>query len=80
MRKVIWKLDKVIEELNITPNKLSIEARCRPNTIYNMVYGTATRIHLETIEKVLVALNNIAESEGIHKGFKVGDILDFIDK
>ncbi|MGE6756244.1 helix-turn-helix domain-containing protein [Rossellomorea sp. NPDC071047] len=77
MAKIIWKLDRVLEDLDISPNRLSVEAKVRPNTIYNMVYNEAVRFHFDTVIKVLVALNEIADQEGIHKEYNIGDILEF---
>jgi predicted transcriptional regulator len=77
MAKIFWKLDRVLEELDISPNRLSVEAKVRPNTIYNMVYNDAVRVHFDTVTKVLVALNEIAEEEDIHKEYNIEDILEF---
>jgi predicted transcriptional regulator len=79
MAKIVWKLEEVLNEIEVSPNKLSVLARVRPNTIYNMVYNEAGRVHFDTITKVLVALNQIAEEKDIHKKFNIEDILEFID-
>jgi predicted transcriptional regulator len=79
MAEIIWKLDEVLEELNISPNRLSVEAKVRPNTIYNMVYNDAVRFHFDTAAKVLVALNRIANEEKIHRKFNIEDILEFVE-
>jgi predicted transcriptional regulator len=79
MAKIVWKLDKVLKEIKVSPNKLSVLAQVRPNTIYNMVYNEAGRVHFDTITKVLVALNKIAKDKEIHKKFDIADIMEFID-
>ena len=77
MAKIIWKLDRVLEEVDISTTRLSVEAKVRPNTIYNMVYNEAVRFHFDTVIKVLVALNEIGDQEGIHRDYNIGDILEF---
>jgi predicted transcriptional regulator len=77
MGKVVWKLEEALEELEISPNRLSVEAQVRPNTVYNMIYKKTTRFHLETAEKVLDALNSIAKEEKIHRKFTITDLLDY---
>jgi predicted transcriptional regulator len=78
MAKIVWTLDKIIEELGISANRLSVEAKVRPNTIYNMVYNKAVRFHFPTVAQILVALNKIAEEENTHKEYDIPDILKFI--
>jgi predicted transcriptional regulator len=79
MAKITWKLNDCLEELNVTPNRLSVEAKVRPNTIYNMVYNKAVRFHFPTTTKVLVALNKISKDENLHRTFNIEDILEFIE-
>jgi predicted transcriptional regulator len=79
MAEIVWKLKEVLEEINVSPNRVAVEAKVRPNTIYNMVYNKAERFHFPTTTKVLVALNQIAEEKDIHKRFNIEDILEFID-
>jgi predicted transcriptional regulator len=79
MAKIVWKLEGVLEDMNISSNRLAVAARVRPNTIYNMVYNEAVRFHFDTMVKVLVALNEIAQEENIHKKFKIEDIIEFIE-
>jgi predicted transcriptional regulator len=77
MGRLFWKLDSCLDELKITPNRLSVEAKVRPNTIYNLVYNKATRFHFPTVVQVLDALNQITKEEGIEKTFKIEDILEY---
>lgn len=77
MAEIVWTLDRILKEMEITPNRLSVEAKIRPNTVYNMVYNKAVRFHFDTAVRVLVALNRIAEEENIHKRFDIPDILEY---
>ncbi len=79
MAEIVWKLDEVLDELDISPNKLSVESKVRPNTIYNMVYKKAVRFNFDTVTKILIALNQIAEEEGLQRKFNVQDVLEYIE-
>lgn len=52
-----FNLEQAINELDITPNRLAVLAEVRPNTIGDLIKGNTKRIELDTIEKILDALN-----------------------
>lgn len=74
MSKIEITLDKVLTKLDITKNKLAVEAKLRPNLISEMTEGKTKAIKLETLLKILDTLNEISSEQG--KGFiDISDLL-----
>ncbi|GAA4833128.1 hypothetical protein GCM10023310_08170 [Paenibacillus vulneris] len=71
-----FKLAEVLEENNITKNALAREAKIRPNLVYEMCNNETKRIELETFNKVMTTLNELA---GEGKKIKIEDIMEFIE-
>ena len=77
MSKTYFCLDDTIKKLGVTPNRIAVEAKIPPNTIYNMKDNNTTRIHIKTITSLLDAINDIAAEKGIEKVFTITDILTY---
>lgn len=72
---------KEIGEENITRNKIAVEAKVRPATIYDMADGKTKRIELSTVENILDVINKIAsEVEGLNKTYTLDDIFKYTKK
>jgi predicted transcriptional regulator len=69
-----FTLQQTLDEINITKNKLSVEAKIRPGTIHDMAQNKSKSINLVTLSELLNALNRLAEEQGINRTFDVKDI------
>lgn len=72
-----FNLQKTIDTLGLSMNKLAVLADVRPNTINDLVKGNSKRIELDTVEKILTALNELSMGRGINKYFQIQDIVQF---
>ncbi|MCI1763628.1 helix-turn-helix domain-containing protein [Heyndrickxia oleronia] len=75
MSKIIITLDKILDELNITKNKLAVEAKLRPNLITELTEGKSKAIKFETLIKILDTINSIAIIKNIGKTYRVEDLI-----
>lgn len=71
-------LDYVLNRLNLTKNKLAVEAKLRPNLIGEMTEGKTKAIKLETLATLLDTLNMISIEQGDDLVVTVGDILVYV--
>ncbi|MHA7139833.1 helix-turn-helix domain-containing protein [Rossellomorea arthrocnemi] len=67
MTQIYFTLDKVLNNLGITPNYLSSVSGVRTATLYKIQHNTLQRPNLDTLEKVLDALNKIAAEKKLKK-------------
>lgn len=77
MGRIIFTLQKTLDKLDISGNRLAVEAKVRPNTVYNILENNASRINTETLEKLLDALNSIAKEKGVRRDFSIEDIMKY---
>lgn len=68
-----FKLDRLLEENNITRNALAREAKIRPNVVYEMCNNETKRIELKTLDKILETLNRMT-----NKPINVSDIIEYV--
>ncbi|MBU8759292.1 helix-turn-helix transcriptional regulator [Bacillus licheniformis] len=66
-----FNLNNILDELEITKNKLAVEAKVRPATIGDLCDGKTKRLELETIEKILNILNEFSHG----KSYTIDDII-----
>lgn len=74
MGKIHFTLKDTIKRLNTTPNRIAVEAKVRPPTVYNMVENKTSRVSMDTLADIIDALNVIAEERGIQEEFDVEDV------
>ncbi|ASA21843.1 helix-turn-helix domain-containing protein [Paenibacillus donghaensis] len=72
-----FNLESSIKKLDVSMNKLAIMADIRPNTINDLVKGTTKRIELETLEKLLTAMNDLASNKRLNYAFQIQDIIEY---
>lgn len=62
-KKLRFTLGETLDKLpgEITRNKLSVESKVRPATIADLVNGEAKRIEVDTLQKILEALERLAD-------------------
>jgi predicted transcriptional regulator len=77
MRKnqVRFVLDKTINDMGITGNRVAVEAKIRSNTIYDILANNKKTISLEHLTAIRDALNQIAAEEGISSRYDITDII-----
>lgn len=70
-------LQRTLDELGITRNKLAVDYKIRPATLHALVNGETTQIKFETIDTILNALNDMAKVIGVDKIYTITDIIDY---
>ncbi|MDY8092419.1 helix-turn-helix transcriptional regulator [Paenibacillus polymyxa] len=73
-----FKLGDILEELDISRNKLAVEAKIRPATVIDMVNGKTKRLELETLFHILDALNRIAHQRRFSRTITLANIIEYI--
>ncbi|WP_179030893.1 helix-turn-helix domain-containing protein [Paenibacillus kribbensis] len=73
-----FKLGDILEELDISRNKLAVEAKIRPATVIDMVNGKTKRLELETLVHILDALNRFARQRRFTRTITLADIVEYI--
>jgi DNA-binding Xre family transcriptional regulator len=76
---IIFTLEETLEQFKpekLTRNKLAVEAKVRPATIADITKGNAKSIQLDTLVKILNALNRISfeENGGNARRYTVEDV------
>ncbi|MEN8702463.1 helix-turn-helix domain-containing protein [Bacillus infantis] len=75
MGKIVCTLDKSLKKLGVTPNRVAVEAKIRPNTIYNMLENSASRYSSDTLASIIDALNVIAKEKGMKEDFDIESVI-----
>ena len=78
--QIIFTINKTLDELNITKNRLAVEAKIRPNLILELANGDTKAIKIDTLIKILDTLNEIAKNKGLDKEYNVTDIIYYCSK
>ncbi|MEO2202356.1 helix-turn-helix transcriptional regulator [Paenibacillus pabuli] len=68
-------LDEILTDLGISRNYFSDISGVRPNTINDLCLGNSKRFEVETLEKIVYALNEFVSKMDIRKSYDVGDII-----
>lgn len=76
MTRVEVNIDLILEELNLTKNRLAVEAKLRPNLMTEITTGEIKSIRFVTLIKLLDAINKISEEQG-GRFYNVADILHY---
>lgn len=72
-----FKLGEILEELQISKNKLAVEGKIRPATVAKYETGDMGRIEVETMTAILDTLNRLAEEEGKDKRYSIEDLIKY---
>lgn len=70
-------LDEVVNKLGLTNKYLSERSNVRPNTITELNRNNVKRVDIETLDRLIHALNDIASERGLGISFTVSDILSY---
>jgi len=60
MMGIVFKLDSLLDDIGVSKNALAREAKVRPNLIYELCDNKTKRIEIETFNKLLAALAQLA--------------------
>jgi predicted transcriptional regulator len=72
-----FKLQEIVDELDITPNKLATLSGIRPDTVYKICNNELKRIHMDVIDDLLDSLNRISRERKLGKKYSISDILGY---
>lgn len=72
-----FTLDKTLNEVDITRNKLAVEAKIRPATIADIVHGKTKRLEIDTLINLLETLQKLVNDKGLDRRITIEDILVF---
>lgn len=79
MGEIIFTLHKILDELDISPTKLSVESKVRYPTIKGMLDNESKRITVSNLSSILNALNMIAREKGIKRKITISDIIEYVE-
>lgn len=71
------KLKEALDLLHISANRLAVEGKLRPATIYELLENRKKTITFETLASIIYTLNRIAKEMDSEIEFTVGDLLEY---
>jgi predicted transcriptional regulator len=72
-----FKLNEILDEIKITPNKLAERADLRPDTVYKVYRNDLKRIHIDVLDSIILTLNTINKENGSDKTYTISDLIDY---
>lgn len=79
MPDIIVTLDHALERIDVSPYKLAIETKIRPNTIYEIMANKKKMINIETMATIIFTLNKLAKENGFNITFDISDVFQYIE-
>ncbi|KAA0784330.1 helix-turn-helix transcriptional regulator [Bacillus sp. BB56-3] len=79
MGRIQFTLEKTLNELNMSPYRLSVISQVRSNTITDMVNNQSSRINISTLELIITALNKIAHERNLDRSYNITDVFIYVD-
>ncbi|HDR4520631.1 helix-turn-helix transcriptional regulator [Bacillus cereus] len=78
MGRIQFTLEKTLNELNMSPYRLSVISQVRSNTITDMVNNQSSRINISTLELIITALNKIADERNLDRSYNINDVFIYV--
>lgn len=75
---IVFKIEKVMKILNVTPNTLATRTGVRKNSIYSIIRGEVIRLPLEHLIAILDCLNAISKERDLGERFTLDDVMEYI--
>lgn len=75
MTTISITLNRILEELDVTPYRLSLTSGIRTNTIYSLVNNESKAINIELLGKLIDSVNLIASEKNIPRTYTISDFL-----
>ncbi|ANT39975.1 MULTISPECIES: helix-turn-helix domain-containing protein [Bacillus cereus group] len=79
MGRIQFTLEKTLNELNMSPYRLSVISQVRSNTITDMVNNQSSRINISTLELIITSLNKIADERNLDRSYNINDVFIYVD-
>lgn len=73
----VHNLPSVLAEIDATRNEIAVEAKARPATLLDMNKGETKRLELDTVERILDAINAKAAASNIEKVYTLNDLFTY---
>ncbi|WP_172249920.1 helix-turn-helix domain-containing protein [Saccharibacillus deserti] len=70
-------LEESLERLGVSMRQLALRAGLRPNTVTELTGNRAKQANFETLDKILNAMNEIAEERKLRVSFSILDIISY---
>ncbi|MFS0559616.1 hypothetical protein AB1K91_02645 [Terribacillus sp. 179-K 1B1 HS] len=77
MGKIRFTLEDTLNTLDVSRNKLAVEAKVRPATIADIVKSESKSINYDTLTAILDTINRLASEKKIDKRFNVTDVFTY---
>ncbi|WP_242250238.1 helix-turn-helix transcriptional regulator [Bacillus cereus group sp. BfR-BA-01324] len=79
MGRIQFTLEKTLNELNMSPYRLSVISQVRSNTVTDMVNNQSSRINISTLELIITSLNKIAEERNLDRSYNIDDVFIYVE-
>ncbi|MCU5196457.1 helix-turn-helix domain-containing protein [Enterococcus faecium] len=79
MGRIQFTLEKTLNELNMSPYRLSVISQVRSNTITDMVNNQSSRINISTLELIITSLNKIADERNLDRSYNIDDVFIYVE-
>ncbi|EJR41609.1 TPA: helix-turn-helix domain-containing protein [Bacillus cereus] len=79
MGRIQFTLEKTLNELNMSPYRLSVISQVRSNTITDMVNNQSSRINISTLELIITSLNKIADERNLDRSYNINDVFIYVE-
>lgn len=76
--QIKFNLNKVLDEIGATRNRVAVESKTRPATILDLASGDTRTIKLETMVEILNAINRIAREKGSTRQYGIEALIEYI--
>lgn len=79
MGRIQFTLEKTLNELNMSPYRLSVISQVRSNTITDMVNNQSSRINISALELIITSLNKIADERNLDRSYNINDVFIYVE-
>jgi len=76
MKRIIFKVDKLLDELDVTANYVARQGKINPQTVYSFKNNTVHRVDIESLEITIHILNKISKEKGMGS-VGLEDVIDY---
>jgi DNA-binding Xre family transcriptional regulator len=71
---VRWKVNKILDEFDISPYRLMKEAGLAQGTVYRLVKGDTSTVNAETLDRVMTTLRRLTGRQ-----LQISDLLEYAE-
>lgn len=77
MGKTQFVLHETLKDIDVSGYRIAVEAKIRPNTIYDIIENKKKTISLEYLTAIIEALNRISKEKKLGISFGIMDVIDY---